>query len=243
MRKPLIGLTAFRTNSGRGYHYMSVTEAYSASILEAGAIPVLIPLGLDHEDISQLRSRLDGIVFTGGGDIDIELYGGEVHTSLRGNDPQRDAQEMALVKQAIESRQPFLGICRGLQVINVSQGGTLYSHIQAQFPGALDHDHPFPSPRDYIAHPVRIEERSRLAEILDQPVIQVNSIHHQGVAVLGRGLVPVAYAPDGLVEAFEKPDHPFGLAVQWHPEWIFGEHRTPALFEALVQAASDGKQV
>jgi putative glutamine amidotransferase len=240
MHKPLIGVTAFRTDSGRGYEYMSVTEAYSSSILEAGAIPVLIPLGLSEQDLSQLRGRLDGILFTGGGDIDITLYGGEDHPSLRGIDIQRDAQEMALVEQVVANRQPFLGICRGLQVINVARGGTLYSHLQIQLPGALKHDNPYPSPRDHIAHPVRIEEGSRLAEILEEPVIQVNSLHHQGVKQLAEGLTPVAYAPDGLLEAFELQSHPFGLAVQWHPEWVLGEHRTPALFEAFVRAASNG---
>jgi putative glutamine amidotransferase len=241
MRKPVIGLTAYRTDSGRGYGYISVTEAYSTSILEAGAIPILIPLGLSRADLSYLRGSLDGILFTGGGDIDLELYGGMPHPSLRGVDTERDIQEIALVKEAIEERQPFLGICRGLQVINVARGGTLYSDLKAQLPDALDHDFTGSYPRDRITHPVRIEEGSLLSEILDEPLIQVNSLHHQGVRRLGNGLVPVAYAPDGLIEAFELRNHPFGLAVQWHPEWVLGEHRTPALFEAFVQAAANGE--
>ena len=240
MRKPVIGLTAYRTDSGRGYRYMSVTEAYSRSILEAGAIPILIPLGISLDDQADLRTRLDGILFTGGGDIDIELYGGEPHPSLRGIDEERDVQEIALVKAVIENNQPFMGICRGLQLINVARGGTLYSDLKAQLPGALDHDFTGEYPRDRISHPVRIEEGSRLAEILDESVIQVNSLHHQGIRRLGKGLVPIAYAPDGLIEAFELRSHPFGLAVQWHPEWVLGKHRTPALFEAFVKAAANG---
>ena len=241
MKKPLIGLTAWRSDSGKGYKFMSVTEEYSKAILEAGAIPMLIPLGLSEEDLSELRSRLDGLLLTGGGDIHPSTYQTAMHETVRGVDPDRDSQEYNLAKGAIENRMPFLGICRGLQMINIVQGGTLYTHVKTQHPGAIDHDFTGKYPRDKISHPIRIEEGSRLAEIIEEPLIQVNSLHHQGVRELGKDLTPVAYAPDGLIEGFEMESHPFGLAVQWHPEWVFGEHRTPALFEAFVHAAANGQ--
>lgn len=239
--KPLIGVTMFRKDSGRNYNLLAVTEAYAAAVIEADAIPIMIPLGLSPEDLESLRSRLDAILLTGGGDIDPALFGGEPHPTVHEIDPDRDSSEIQLALKVVETGQPFLGICRGLQVVNVALGGTLYTHITDQHPDAIRHDFWPDFPRDKISHPVRIDEETTLAEILGNPMIEVNSLHHQGIKDLAPSLKPSAYAPDGLIEAVELSDHPFGLAVQWHPEWLFGEYRTPALFNAFVQAARNGR--
>lgn len=240
-RKPLIGLTTFRKDSGRGYQFLAVTEAYVQALSAAGAIPVLIPLGLSEADLDDLRPRLDAILLTGGGDIDPAEFGGAPHPAVYEVDPDRDRVELHLTRHVVGLGMPFLGICRGLQVLNVALGGTLYTHISDQHPGAIRHDYWPEHPRDRISHPVRVEESTVLADILDNPLLEVNSLHHQGIRDLAPGLKASAYAPDGLIEAVELPDHPFGLAVQWHPEWLSGPYRTPALFEAFVKAAANGR--
>ncbi len=239
MSKPIIGVTAFRTDSGRGYPYLSVTEAYANAVQAAGAVPLLIPLGLDADDLQDVRKILDGILFTGGGDIDPAIYNGEPHLTVHEIDHDRDALELQLARDVAEHGTPFLGICRGLQVLNVALGGTLYTHIMDQLPGSIKHDYWATHPRLFLAHPVRVEEGTPLAGIAGEPIIQVNSLHHQGVRDLAPGLTPMAYAPDGLIEAFELDAHPFGLAVQWHPEWLSQPH-APRLFEAFVRAAANG---
>lgn len=239
--KPLIGLTTFHTDSGRGYLYQSVTETYIHALANAGALPVLVPLTLPEDDLERLRTRLDAILFTGGGDLDPALYGGQMHPSVHEIDPDRDRTEMHLARQVVETGQPFLGICRGLQVVNVALGGTLYADIQAEFPGALKHDVWEDGAATRAVHPVRIEEGTALAGILGQPMVSVNSLHHQGIRELAPALTPAAYAPDGLIEAFELEGHRFGLAVQWHPERLSGVYGMPGLFEAFVSAARDGR--
>jgi putative glutamine amidotransferase len=240
MPKPLIGITTFHTDSRRGYIYVSVTEAYITAIRNAGAIPMLIPLGLSDDDHSQLLKRVDGVLFTGGGDIDPARFGGTPHPTVHDVDVIRDQSEIQLFLEVVTSGAPFLGICRGLQVINVALGGNLYTHIQDQHPNALKHDY-FPGrPRDFTAHPVKVEEESTLAAILGQPIVQVNSLHHQGIDRLAPDLTPTGYAPDGIIEAVELQGHPFGFAVQWHPEWLPEQAEMRALFSALIQASENG---
>ncbi|HNB53256.1 MAG TPA: gamma-glutamyl-gamma-aminobutyrate hydrolase family protein [Anaerolineales bacterium] len=242
MTKPLIGITTFHSDSQRGYIYVAITEAYVKAISRAGAVPILIPVGLSDEDHSQILSILDGILFTGGGDIDPALYEGIPHATVHEIDAERDQMEIHLVREAVERRTPFLGICRGLQVVNVALGGSLYTHIQDQHPNALKHDF-FPGrPRDYLAHPVKVDEGTTLANILGQPIVQVNSLHHQGIHHLAADLTPTAFAPDGITEAVELPPHrhPFGLAVQWHPEWLPNQAEMRAIFETFVHVAGNG---
>jgi putative glutamine amidotransferase len=238
--KPLIGITTFRTDSGRGYIYLSLTESYVQAVAAGGALPVLVPLGLPEDDLDRIRGKLDGLVLSGGGDLDPALYGGIPHPSVGEIDEDRDRVELHLARKFVDAGRPLLGICRGMQLLNVALGGTLYSDIAAQRRGAIAHDLWPGQGYDHSHHMVRIEEESRLAEILGQPMVEVNSLHHQGVRDLAPGLIPTAYAPDGLIEAFELPDHPFGLAVQWHPERLAGERAMPGLFEALTRAAADG---
>jgi putative glutamine amidotransferase len=202
----------------------------------------MIPLGLSPELLENLLARLDGILFTGGGDIDPAFYGAAPHPRVGDVDLDRDGVELYLLEKAVSQEVPFLGICRGLQLINVGLGGTLYTDITAQRAGALRHDYYPDYPRDYLAHTVDVRTDSRLTGILGNSPVEVNSLHHQGIDRLAPDLVQVASAPDGIVEAVELPDHPFGLAVQWHPEWLGAHAPMRALFEAFVQAAESRRQ-
>ena len=154
---------------------------------------------------------------------------------LNSLDADRDRLEMHLVHSVIQSGKPFFGICRGLQVINVALGGSLYEDLPEQFPGDVRHDN-HDLPRDHLAHLVNVEKDSRLAQILANNHSQVNSLHHQGIRRLAEMLYPTAYAPDELIEAFELPSHPFGLAVQWHPEELQEHESMRCLFQAFVQS-------
>jgi putative glutamine amidotransferase len=238
MTRPLIGITTARTLNQSNIHVMSAAEAYVKSVVGAGGIPLLIPLGLDEEALCELLKRLDGFLFSGGGDIDPERYNGQAHPRVYDVDAERDRMELSLVKKVAQQGKPFLGICRGFQVINVAFGGSLYEDILDQHPGAFKHDY-FPGySRDLLVHAVRLTPGSRLAEILGEEEVQVNSLHHQGARQVPAGLVTAAYALDGIPEAVELPGHPFGLAVQWHPEWLQAHAPMRRLFRALVEAAS-----
>ena len=238
MPLPLIGLTTYNDKNQYGFPIAALMHKYILAVSEAGGTPVLIPSGLTEEARLSLLERLDGILFTGGGDIATETFGGEPHPSLVSVDPARDTLELALLQAAASDGKPFLGICRGFQLVNVALGGTLYTDLADQMPGALKHDYYPDRPRDYRAHQVKVDEGSRLGQILGEPVIDVNSMHHQGAKDLAAALKPVACAPDGLVEAVELPGHPFGLAVQWHPEWLTDQPAIRRLFEAFVEACS-----
>ena len=142
------------------------------------------------------------------------------------------------MEKAVNNGMPFLGICRGLQLINVGLGGTLYADIADQVPGADKHDYYPDWERDYLAHPVEVDLGTRLADIIGGGKVDVNSLHHQSVDKVAADLVVTAKAPDGVVEAVELPDHPFGLAVQWHPEWLTAHSRMRALFAAFADAVT-----
>ncbi len=241
MSHPLIGITASRIHNSAGTPMTALNEVYTIAVARAGASPVIIPAGLPDADLLALLQRLDGVLFSGGGDVETSRYHGLDHPSVGGVDPDRDRGETLLVEQAIRGGVPFLGICRGIQVINVTLGGTLYSHITDQRPGALKHDYYPDYPRNLLAHEVNIEPGSRLAEILGTTTVTTNSLHHQGLWQPAPGLHVLAHAPDGLVEAVEYVGHPFGLAVQWHPEWMPDSLPMQALFRAFAAAASQGK--
>jgi putative glutamine amidotransferase len=244
MTSPIIGITT-RTAPVPPSLLLSVMvqQSYTNAILNAGGVPVLIPSDIKADDWLALFKRLDGLLLTGGGDIATELFHGVDHPAVYGIEAARDAIELGLARQAAQERMPFLGICRGLQVANVALGGTLYTHIPDQLPHALVHDFPgedgVPA-RTALAHPVRVEEDSQIGRILGEPILQVNSLHHQGIKDVAPGLKAVAYAPDGLVEAVEMPGHPFGIAVQWHPEWLTDQAAIRRLFKAFVDAAEAG---
>jgi putative glutamine amidotransferase len=233
--KPLIGLTTTRMPNPKMHPAYGVNVPYANSISSAGGLPILIPLNLPDDDLDLLLQRLDGILFTGGGDIDPTHYGNQPHSQVEGIDAERDHVEINLALTVMRIGKPFLGICRGIQVINVALGGSLYEDLVEQFPGSVQHDN-HALPRNYLAHSVKVQPDSPLANILGGNQTKVNSLHHQGVRVLAPELSVIASAPDGLIEAVELLGHPFGWAVQWHPEELQELEPMRRLFKELVLA-------
>jgi len=237
----LIGVTVHRQKAPAVPVYQRVAEASVQSLSAAGAYPLLIPLGLSNAQLEEIAGRLDGILFSGGGDVQPQRYGSQVHPLVQNVDEDRDRLEIFLINLAVRERIPFFGICRGLQVINVALGGSLYEDLAEQRPETLRHDYDVAYPRDYLAHPVNIQPESRLAGIMGLPAIEVNSLHHQGIRSLAPSLTASAWAPDGLVEAVELHDHPFGLAVQWHPECLQEHGLMRQLFRTFTAAAGGSR--
>jgi putative glutamine amidotransferase len=236
---PIIGITSGQVNNSYGQTTIQLTKAYVDSITQAGGVPVVIPSTLDPTALEVLYARLDGILFSGGGDIAVERFAGEVHPRVEDVDPGRDSVELSLLHEAAAGGKPFLGICRGCQLVNVGLGGSLYTHLADQLPGALDHSYPG-NMRAVLVHEVQVQEGTLAASVLEEPIIHVNSHHHQGLKEIAPRLRVAGRAPDGLVEAIELPEHPFGLAVQWHPEWLRDQQSTRNLFRKFVQAADGG---
>jgi putative glutamine amidotransferase len=234
--QPIIGIT---TNQGRNdddHPTVSLMQSYIHAIMQAGGVPILIPSMLAEEGWDAIYARLDGILFSGGGDISLDYFSGDLHPRIDGVDILRDTVELNMLHAATEDGKPFLGICRGCQLVNVGLGGTLYTHIPDQFPNALDHAYPG-NRRTTLVHEVKIDEGTRLADVFEEPLLKVNSLHHQGLKAIAPALRVAGHAPDGLVEAIELPEHPFGMAVQWHPEWLTGQQPTRNLFRKFVEAA------
>lgn len=238
MAAPIIGITSSIVPPKEGkFGTLSLGESYIQAVLNAGGIPLAIPPGLENAALETLFAHLDGILFTGGSDVDPTRFNGRPHPRVYGIEHGRDAVEIRLVQMAAERGKPFLGICRGIQVINVALGGTLFTDIGDQKENPLRHDYYPDIPRNYLAHPVMVQGASRLCGVLGGESFEVNSLHHQGIEQVAPVLKPVAYAPDQLVEAVELPDHPFGLGVQWHPEWLQEHEPQRRLFRALIRAS------
>jgi putative glutamine amidotransferase len=239
MPSPLIGLTTRNLTEPKYDLPLIVSpKSYSQMLLQSGAIPILIPVNLKPDYHQDLLTRIDGIIFTGGGDIDPAHFNGIPHEKISSVDKERDDTEINLFEQVCSLNLPFMGICRGLQLINVALGGSLYTHISDQLPNALEHAYfPPDNPTDHLAHPVKIKAGSQLAQILGTTEVEVNSLHHQGIQNLASEASPLAWAPDGLVEAIHVPSNPFGIAVQWHPEWLPDDKYSQALFTSLIETA------
>ncbi len=238
MQKPLIGITAGHSKNKFGLPIIHLLRTYVDSTIAAGGVPVIIPSELSATDWQVLYAKLDGIIFSGGADMNPKIFNGEEHPTVNSVDHERDALEIAVVKQVVEDEKPFLAICRGFQVLNVALGGTLYTHIPDQFDNSIQHDSNRDLSRDYLAHEVKVDEDTRLAEILGEPILKVNSWHHQGVKEIPPMLKVTAHSPDGLVEGMEIPDHPYAIAVQWHPEWMPESPAMHNLFKTFIDASS-----
>jgi putative glutamine amidotransferase len=234
--KPVIGITTNNTTNSYGQPLVQLQRSYVKAVMDAGGVPLLIPSLVAEDGWDAAYFRLDGVLFSGGGDISLNYFRGDSHPRIDDVDLERDAVELKMVQAAASDGKPFLGICRGCQVVNVALGGTLYTHIPDQLPNALDHDYPG-NKRTVLVHEVKIEEGTRVAEIYGEPIIKVNSLHHQGLKDIAPSLRVAGHASDGLVEAIELPDHPFGIAVQWHPEWLTDQESTRNLFRKFVEAA------
>jgi gamma-glutamyl-gamma-aminobutyrate hydrolase PuuD len=229
MARPVIGITTYVEDARFGVWNLRTSllpHAYVEHVAAAGGQPVLLP---PAGEPAELVGRLDGLIVAGGGDIDPAAYGAPAHPNVSFVRGFRDEAELALVRAALDRDLPFLGICRGLQVLNVALGGTLIQHVP-DVVGGPDHS---PAPGVYGRSPVRVEPGSRVAEAVGDTAPLVRHYHHQAIDRLGTGLRAVAWADDGIIEAAELPGRPFALGVQWHPE----VGSDPALFRSLVAAA------
>ena len=216
-----------------GISKCSKIDDYVESVRRAGGEPIV----LDWEQLSaaDAAATIDGLVLTGGPDVNPERYGEPPHPSTHPADSQRDAFELELVGSALARETPLLAICRGLQVLNVAAGGTLIQDIPSEQPAAEPHQ--VNEPKNAAAHTVRLELGSTVARLLGTTETTVNSRHHQAVRTTGHGLVVTAVSPDGIVEGLEKPDARFCVAVEWHPENFVESGEFLPLFEGLVKAA------
>ncbi len=232
--RPAIGVTIGYDDRRTGLHLLR--QDYIRSVEQAGGLPLVLAPGRP-EDAPELLDRVQGLLLTGGSDVDPALYGASPHRKLGKVVRERDDFELALTREALERNLPLLAICRGHQVLNVATGGTLIQDIPSEVTGGVEHD----SSRERWerAHRVQILEGTRLRDILKRGTVSVNSFHHQATARVGSGLVVSAVsARDQLVEAVEMPDRRFVLGVQWHPEAFWSrEDGFQPLFTALVSAS------
>ncbi|MBR4461425.1 MAG: gamma-glutamyl-gamma-aminobutyrate hydrolase family protein [Erysipelotrichaceae bacterium] len=239
MKKPLIGISCNAERhliagiNPRLYHTLS--DKYVNGIIKAGGIPVLIPNGLDHDSLKELADDLDGFLFSGGCDVDPNCYGKEKDGTVGDIWPIRDETELFLLKHVLEeTEKPVFGICRGLQIMNVALGGTLF--VDLENAGKKRHSL-IDNPRGDFSHEIIVEDGTRLKGILKEET-RVNSFHHQAIEQLGKGLVATAYSVDDrVIEAIEMPGERYILAVQWHPEELTDYEAYQRLFdEFLIQA-------
>jgi putative glutamine amidotransferase len=239
--RPLIGCTTYKKAipQNQPIEVYGLMPSYTEAISAAGGVPVLIPLGLGEEELLAIFDRVDGILLPGGGDVEPDLYHGNSHMTLWGIDPERDRTEFILSRAAVQHRKPILAICRGIQVLNVALGGTLWEDIGSMLPNAIEHDISNGTQRNHLSHPVNIRQDSVLAKALGKTECRVNSIHHQAIRDVAPELMVTAHAPDNVIEGAEIPSHPFAVAVQWHPENLIGDDPAMlSLFRALVEAAA-----
>jgi putative glutamine amidotransferase len=241
---PLIGITTrpreIDSSAGSSDAH-TLQHTYTDAVILAGGVPVLLAPVPNHY-VDELVARIDGIVLSGGGDIDPARYGGTRHDAMYGIDFDRDEFEIRLARRAARSRLPTLAICRGLQIVNVAMGGTLIEDIPTEL-GSADHSRVGHEVFNGHQH-VRLEPSSRVAAVVGETDLEVNSIHHQAVRDLAPGFRAVGWADDGVVEAIEHEDGAWPLlAVQWHPEYLhdINDPASRALFNALVEEAAARK--
>lgn len=228
MIKPIIGITGDIEDNK-----YSIKTFYADAIERAGACPVFLPLSCSEDLIKTIAKKINGLLISGGGDIDPRVYGNPPFPSLAkgegGLKPVSDKRfyfEKKLLKEIMTLKKPVFGICYGMQFMNVFLGGTLYQDLLMQGPKTDNHK---------SGHMIKIYNKSRLYYILGEDCIRVNSSHHQGINKIGKGLIISAYSPDKVVEAIELKDHPFFIGVQWHPERLSDKH-SQRLFRYFIRA-------
>lgn len=242
--RPLIGITCSRVVGGSWGlyslgHFMDYTfDEYSQAIRYYGGAPILIPVAQNQETLRAILDRLDGLLLSGGPDINPKFYGEQPLEDLEEIDEDLDWMELEAARVAFQRDLPILAICRGIQVLNVSMGGTLYQDIPAQVQKSINHTQK--ADKSINTHSICIEKRTLLYHIFRRKEIWVNGKHHQAIKDLAKGLIISAQASDGIIEAAEHPSKRFVVGVQWHPEGTWKEDvYSKKLFSAFVQAAAD----
>lgn len=235
--KPVIGIMA-HLNAEKGvFGHSHIGNTYIISVSQAGGIPVVIPTILSEEEQQKLIELFDGFLFTGGIDISPSFYGEDAHLKLGETNSSLDQLQIPFLQKVLKTGKPVLGICRGNQVLNVACGGTLYQDI-SEIPNTYIKHFQETKPGD-TSHHVSICPDSILSELYGDEIL-VNSYHHQAVKDCGHNVIPIAYSPDGVIEAIQLKDYPYALGIQWHPEMMFamgGDTMRP-LFASFIQACT-----
>jgi putative glutamine amidotransferase len=243
--RPIIGITSGETINKKHPLAPPVQGqqfTYTEAVERAGGVPLLLPIVKSKKVLRRIYDMCDSVIFAGGNDIHPSLYGKKLGQNATTLHKERDIQEQQLLLWALEEGKPILAICRGMQMLNITLGGSLYQDIPTDLPDADDHekesDH-WAEREHHIAHHLRIKGKSKLAEIMGTDPLATNAYHHQAVRELGKGLVPTAWAEDGIIEAVELPDKGFVLGVQSHPEALEAkiEPRWRKLFVAFIKAS------
>ncbi len=232
-----IGIPAYTDNSNpdKMPARFSMSRPYISALAAVGAAPIIIPLDLPDESLRAIYSVLDGLFLAGGGDMNPVCYGQDLYSKTEGLDLLRDDAELKFARWALEDHMPILGVCRGVQALNVAAGGTLIQDVTDMIPQAIRHQYFPEKPREYVAHEVATVNGTRLSAILGNEA-RVNSFHHQAVKTVAPGFRVSAYAPDGVIEAIEHSNGTFAVGVQWHPESLApSDPKMMALFDAFVQ--------
>lgn len=231
--KPIIGITA--SENGKG---TSLKDTYVKRVLEAGGVPIILP-SLLTDQIEQLLKRIDGLLLSGGGDIDPNYFGEDPHPYLGEVAPRRDGFEIALAKQALHMNTPILGICRGMQVLNVAAGGNMYQDLSKQRKEeSIQHSQK--APTHHASHTVHLKGESLLKKLIGAEEVRVNSFHHQAVKNVPEPFIISARSNDDVIEAIESLTNNFVVGVQWHPEELMDVHSTK-LFEKFIEESRERK--
>lgn len=228
--RPTIGITTFNQNEDGQYH---VKNTFIEAVRLCDGLPILLPPGQPEESASILEV-VDGLIFSGGGDLDPATYNGSLHPAISSVDRVRDAFELKLFNQALNSDIPILGICRGVAIMAVASGASLVTHIPSEFGELVAH---IENSSGSVKHQVAINPQSHLASIMKATTVEVVSMHHQSIRTLPEGWRLAARAIDGVVEAIEYEYHPWVIGVQWHPELAIDNPQQLRIFEALIEAA------
>ena len=237
IKKPIIGITsAYEKEEGlRNYHRTTVSIDYTKSVVASGGIPLVIPVTKDREIIKAQLELIDGLILSGGADINPFLYGQDFKEGIGIISPERDECEMIILEEFLKTGKPILGICRGHQLINIYFNGTLFQDMRYYGKDYLKHEQElYP---ELATHIVNIVEKDNMLAELYGDKVATNSFHHQSVDRLGEGLTVIAKANDGIVEAFQKKDHKFLYGIQWHPEMMTarGNQDMKKIFETFIK--------
>jgi putative glutamine amidotransferase len=239
MSRKIVGITCSTLpgTEGGGPRQM-LNRAYVWAIEQAGGVPLILPATTDLEAAARYLSVLDGLMLSGGVDVAPARYGQEPHPQLGEVDLDRDATELTLIPAAVAQDMPIFGICRGIQVLNVALGGTLYQDLPSERPGPIQHQQSKAQiPRNQASHSIRVEGDTRLASLVGEGEVRMNSFHHQALKDVAAPLIVTALAPDGVIEGVESPTHRYLVAVQFHPEETApNDEKSRKLFEGFVAA-------